>query len=79
MKEIIILLTGTCIKLSKQSDFMDMDIVPKINKIIEDSGYRFESVSMNQVVCVVLLTMDEKTKIEKDRMIPFDTFDTFDT
>ncbi|MBM7569523.1 hypothetical protein [Paenibacillus sacheonensis] len=57
--------------LTKESDFINMDIISQINKIIEKSGYRFETIGVDQRVCVVLLTIEEKDKIENERIIPF--------
>ncbi|QHW33233.1 hypothetical protein GZH47_22215 [Paenibacillus rhizovicinus] len=59
-------------KLSKQSDFINMEILKDINKLIDDTGFQYYSIAMDQSVFVVLLTENEKERIESDRAVPFD-------
>ncbi|KIL40371.1 hypothetical protein SD70_14135 [Gordoniibacillus kamchatkensis] len=53
------------------NDFIDTGILAEINEMIKESGYQFEAVEIDQQVFVTVLTAEEKSKIRKDRYLPF--------
>ncbi|MCS7460765.1 stalk domain-containing protein [Paenibacillus doosanensis] len=53
------------------NDFIDVGILAEINEMIQDSGYQFVCVEIDQTVFVTVLNASEKDKISKDRFLPF--------
>ncbi|GGA15102.1 hypothetical protein GCM10008018_69870 [Paenibacillus marchantiophytorum] len=56
------------------SDFLDTSILGEINEWIKETGYQFVEVVIDQEVFVTALSPDEKAKMEKDRLIDFDSW-----
>ncbi|OPH47873.1 hypothetical protein BC351_39330 [Paenibacillus ferrarius] len=55
------------------SDFLDTSILGELNEWIKETGYQFVQVVIDQQVFVTVLKADEKAKIQKDRLINFDS------
>ncbi|MGF7035050.1 hypothetical protein J2T17_006042 [Paenibacillus mucilaginosus] len=53
------------------NDFMDMDILRDINRMIRDTGYQFAVNVIDQMVFVTVLTPEEQRKIEAERFLEF--------
>lgn len=70
-------LNGEKITLYPQymNDFMDVNILGKINELIRNTGYQFEMVILDQNVLVTVLTQEEKKRLEEDRLLPFTVFE----
>lgn len=53
---------------SFQDDYIDLNILQSINKIVADTGIQFRVHAIfDQTAFIVALTQDEKRKLEKDR------------
>lgn len=61
------------IELKYEDDWMDVNLVKKINKINYHSGYQFESLNVGcQALCLSVFTIDEKQRLEQERQLKFD-------
>lgn len=53
------------------NDFIDASIVNDLNGMIRSTGYQFAKVELGEVF-VTVLTAEEKLRLERERLLPFD-------
>ncbi|WP_426447988.1 stalk domain-containing protein [Paenibacillus sp. S-38] len=51
------------------NDFMDIEIIRELNRMIRDTGYQFAVYEIDQTVFVTVLTPDEQRKMEAERFL----------
>jgi len=54
-----------------KDDWIDMEILLQINRLIAASGYQFEATDLGNMAVVLCLTGAEKEAMKKERDFPF--------
>lgn len=54
-------------------EYLDESVIYDLNEMIKDSGYMFATVWVEEGIMVTWLKQEEKTQIEKDRLMPFES------